>query len=109
MAKRPGIQTLRLNALMTQADFAKAMGVSVPSVQAWESGESVPRPAMARKMLTVLEVTREQLLEALEVTQRERVMRERAQQEEAALPVAAETLADTPALADKPPRKRKKD
>lgn len=109
MAKRPGIQTLRLHAMLTQAEFAAALDASTHSVQAWEAGTTIPRPAMQRKMLTVLEVTREQLLEALETTQRERVMRERAQQEAAALPVAVASLAATPALADKPQRKRKKD
>lgn len=85
MAKRAGIQTLRANALLTQAEFAKVMGVSVPSVQAWESGTSVPRPKMARKMLEVLGINREQLLEALETTERERRVREQAAAERLAV------------------------
>ena len=80
MARRQGIQRLRLNALLTQKEFAAAMGVSVQSVQSWESGLSIPRPAKMRQMLPVLGVTREQLVEAVEDTQRERAESERERQ-----------------------------
>ncbi len=109
MAKRAGIQTLRLNAMLTQTEFATALGVTVQSVQAWEAGTTVPRPGMQRTMLTVLGVTREQMLEALETTQRERVLRERARERDELLAVA-EPQTDEAALglADRPTRKRKK-
>lgn len=46
------IRQIRNDAGMTQVVFAKYMGVSVKTVEAWESGKNQPEGA-ARRMLTL--------------------------------------------------------
>lgn len=38
------IKDIRKNAKMSQTDFGRAIGVSLSSVQKWESGENTPTP-----------------------------------------------------------------
>ena len=47
------IKEIRLNQNMTQRLFAKAMGVSVKTVEAWESGTNRPS-GVANRMLEIL-------------------------------------------------------
>ncbi len=47
------IKDIRLSFGMTQATFAKAIGVSVKTVEAWESGTNKPI-GIARRFLSVL-------------------------------------------------------
>lgn len=44
------IKSIRLNAGMTQAVFAKFLGVSVKTVEAWESGRNHPEGAACRML-----------------------------------------------------------
>ena len=44
------IKEIRLNAGMTQALFAKYMGVSVKTVEAWEAGRNHPEGAACRML-----------------------------------------------------------
>ena len=53
------IRTIRKNANMTQSVFALYMGVSVKTVEAWESGKTHPT-GPARRLMTLLAEHREQ-------------------------------------------------
>lgn len=48
------IRNIRLSLKMTQVVFAKIMGVSVKTVEAWEGGRSVPN-GTAKRMLSMLQ------------------------------------------------------
>ena len=48
-----GIRALRVRQNMTQKSFAEAMGVSVKTVEAWESGTNSPS-GVATRMLALL-------------------------------------------------------
>jgi transcriptional regulator with XRE-family HTH domain len=58
------IRQLRKAKGMSLADFARKMNVSRPTVWAWESGKSSPRPAKRRLMLEVLGVAENDLNES---------------------------------------------
>ena len=49
-AKPPEIKQLRLSVPMTQRSFADFMGVSIKTVEAWESGRNHPSGSAARLM-----------------------------------------------------------
>ncbi len=49
------IKLIRLDAGMTQALFAKYMGVSVKTVEAWESGRNHPEGAACRLLVLTRE------------------------------------------------------
>jgi transcriptional regulator with XRE-family HTH domain len=54
------LRRLRKGRDISLAAFAKALGVSRPTVWAWESGKSVPRPARMATILTELGISDEQ-------------------------------------------------
>lgn len=47
------LKACRINAKMTQADFAKAVGVSAPTVYNWEAGKTEPTLSQLRKISEV--------------------------------------------------------
>jgi len=49
------VKAIRLQLSMTQRLFAKAMGVSVKTVEAWESGTNRPS-GIANRMLEILKI-----------------------------------------------------
>lgn len=51
---RVTIKAARVNANLTQADFAKKIGVGVKTVQNWETGSSSPRADKMREICNVL-------------------------------------------------------
>ena len=51
------IREQREAAGLTQYAFAKAMGVSCPTVHAWENGTKLPRADKLPKMATILNCT----------------------------------------------------
>ena len=61
-----GLRELRRRRLLTQMELADAIGMRYQSVQAWESGEAIPRPAAMRKLCEALQVTPDELLAALD-------------------------------------------
>ncbi len=44
------IAACRVNAKMTQTEFAKAVGVSLPTITNWEMGRTEPRLGQLRKI-----------------------------------------------------------
>lgn len=56
------IKAARINVGLTQADFAKAVGVSVKTVQNWESGVSSPRADKMPEICAVLKCQIENLI-----------------------------------------------
>ncbi len=51
---KAGIKKIRNNTKMTQVVFAKFLGVSLKTVEAWEAGRNVP-DGPARRILSLLE------------------------------------------------------
>lgn len=62
------LQELRRRRMLTQKELAALVGVSYQALQAWESGQSRPRPGAMRKLVEVLGVTPEELFAALDAT-----------------------------------------
>jgi transcriptional regulator with XRE-family HTH domain len=60
------LRELRRRRLLTQAELAQRVGVSLQSVQAWEWGKSEPRLRHIRRLAEVLEVPAEELLQDFE-------------------------------------------
>ncbi len=60
----PRAATIRLRLGLTQADFAKTIGVPLATLRNWEQGRTAPDPA-ARALLRVLEREPEAALRAL--------------------------------------------
>ena len=56
------IREIRLNAQMTQHVFADYLGVSVKTVEAWESGRNVPQ-GTAQRFLQVLQTGGKKMLQ----------------------------------------------
>jgi transcriptional regulator with XRE-family HTH domain len=55
------LRRARLDADLTQADLAAGLGVSQPSVHAWERGECMPRAGLFPHLARVLRVTLDDL------------------------------------------------
>ncbi len=62
------LQQLRQRRMLTQKELAAEVEVSYQAVQAWESGQSRPRPGAQRRLCVALKVTPEELFAALDET-----------------------------------------
>lgn len=56
------IEKLRKSKSMTQEELAKAVGVSRSTVTMWETGKSVPRPAILKELAAMFGCTIDELL-----------------------------------------------
>ena len=65
------LQRLRELAMLSQKELADRLGVTKQAVWEWEHGRSKPAPAQRRNLVGILGVTPEQLLEAIEETERQ--------------------------------------
>lgn len=59
---RVTIKAARVNVGLNQADFAKAIGVGVRTVQSWESGASSPRADKMPEICSVLKCEIEDII-----------------------------------------------
>ena len=57
---------MRLRRMLTQKELAALVGVSYQTIQAWESGQSRPRPAAMRRLCEALQVEPDALFAAIE-------------------------------------------
>ncbi len=73
----PTLRDLREEAFMTQADLAKACGVSHASISDWENAKSIPSMKNRRKLMEVLGKTPREIMEAIRETQRRGSQKER--------------------------------
>lgn len=64
----PTLRDLREDALMTQAEFARACNVSQQTVSEWENGRVVPSIKNRRKLVEVLGKTPKEVREAIQAT-----------------------------------------
>lgn len=55
------IKFLRIRKGLTQVELAKEVGVTFPTVSAWETGKSIPSPRHLKKLATVLDCSVEQI------------------------------------------------
>jgi transcriptional regulator with XRE-family HTH domain len=62
----PTLQKLREMAVLTQAEVAEQVGVSATTISHWETGSKRPRASNIRKLATVLGVTPQEILTALQ-------------------------------------------
>ncbi len=72
------LKDLREEALLSQAELAKLLGVSRQAVWDWEHGESSPSPANRRKLVEVLHKEPREILAAIRETQKQSKADERA-------------------------------
>lgn len=56
------LKAARVNAGLTQADFAKALGVTIPTIRAYERGESFPDVPKLERIREVTGVGYEDLI-----------------------------------------------
>ena len=61
----PALQKLRELAVLTQAELAAKVGVSVTTISHWETGSKRPRASNIRKLAEVLSVTPREVLAAI--------------------------------------------
>lgn len=61
----PTLQKLRELAVLTQAELAEKVGVSVTTISHWETGSKRPRASNIRKLADVLSVTPREVLAAI--------------------------------------------
>jgi len=61
----PTLQKLRELAVLTQAELAEKVGVSVTTISHWETGSKRPRASNIRKLAEVLSVTPRDVLAAI--------------------------------------------
>jgi transcriptional regulator with XRE-family HTH domain len=61
----PTLQKLRELAVLTQAELAEKVGVSVTTISHWETGNKRPRASNIRKLAEVLSVTPREVLAAI--------------------------------------------
>ena len=55
------LQSLRIQNGYTQANIAKLLGVTIPTVSSWERGLSSPSPKYVPKLAEVLNVSRKEI------------------------------------------------
>lgn len=67
----PTLKELRIRRMLTQKELAAAVGATYQSVQAWESGQSRPRPGAQRRLCEVLQVSPDDLFAALDSSAQE--------------------------------------
>ena len=61
----PTLQKLRELAVLTQAELAEKVGVSVTTISHWETGSKRPRASNIRKLAEVFSVTPREVLAAI--------------------------------------------
>ena len=61
------LRAWRLRRFLTQKELAAKVGVPYQTVQRWESGQSLPRPALLKRLCEALDVTPDELLTAEEL------------------------------------------
>ncbi len=64
----PTLQQLRQLAILTQAELAEELGVSVTTISHWETGSKRPRASNIRKLAKVLGVSPQEVLAAINET-----------------------------------------
>ena len=64
----PTLQKLRELAVLTQAELAEKVGVSVTTISHWETGSKRPRASNIRKLAQALDVSPREILTAIEET-----------------------------------------
>ncbi len=64
----PTLQKLRELAVLTQAELAEKVGVSVTTISHWETGSKRPRASNIRKLAEALAVTPREVLAAINET-----------------------------------------
>jgi len=62
------LRELRQRRMLTQKELAALVETSYQTVQAWESGQSRPRPGAQRRLCEALGVQPEELFTALDAT-----------------------------------------
>ena len=62
------IREYRRRHFLSQTEFGKRVGVTLHTVQRWESGKGLPYPAMQRHLLDLLKIPPEELRAALDAT-----------------------------------------
>jgi transcriptional regulator with XRE-family HTH domain len=60
------LKEMRLRRMLTQKELAERVGVTYQSIQGWESGNNMPRPAAMRRLCEVLQVDPDELFDALQ-------------------------------------------
>ncbi len=60
------LRDMRLRRMWTQKELAARVGVSYQTIQAWESGQSRPRPSAMRQLTEALGVEPDDLYMAIE-------------------------------------------
>ena len=60
------LREMRLRRMLTQKELAEQVGVTYQSIQGWESGQNLPRPAAMRRLCEVLQVDPGELYDALQ-------------------------------------------
>jgi transcriptional regulator with XRE-family HTH domain len=56
------LRAWRLRRFLTQKELAEKVGVPYQTIQRWESGGSMPRPSLLKRLCEALEVTPDELL-----------------------------------------------
>jgi transcriptional regulator with XRE-family HTH domain len=64
----PTVKQLRDLAILTQAELAEEVGVSVTTISHWETGSKRPRASNIRKLAKVLGVSPQEVLAAINET-----------------------------------------
>ncbi len=64
----PTLQKLRVLAVLTQAELAEKVGVSVTTISHWETGSKRPRASNIRKLAQALDMSPSEILTAIEET-----------------------------------------
>lgn len=64
----PTLRQLREDAVLTQAELAEQVGVSVTAISHWETGNKRPRASNIRKLASALGVTPREILAAIRDT-----------------------------------------
>jgi transcriptional regulator with XRE-family HTH domain len=65
----PTLRELRENAVLTQDELAKKIGVTPTAISHWETGSKRPRAKNIRKLAIALGVTPQEILAALKESQ----------------------------------------
>lgn len=61
MQKYTRLKVLRAERDLTQADLAKALGVTQKVISSWETGRSNPRPVMMQKVEEFFDIPKEEI------------------------------------------------
>ena len=64
----PTLRQLREDAVLTQAELAEQVGVSVAAISHWETGGKRPRASNIRKLAKALDISPQSVLAAIRET-----------------------------------------